>query len=227
MKILGIVTVSLVTLLVGAKLVLAAFATVLPPDFDRKWDELYESAYWQAFWQTGEHVEFFLEKGRWATSVADLMGREKYADWRERNPEGWRSWVDQLERESRVLEAGPRGSTAEYRSLEIVDNRAVPTDDIVCTVTVDAEFAQAYDAWYSTPGARASTTEPDEISRWSRTDCRRTTGIRAWLAWAGMDRLRKPPPERYSALEYAERAWERAGIQGFGPPGDLDGQRGR
>jgi len=221
MKVLGITTAGLVALLVGAKLVLAAFSPVLPPDFDRKWDDAFASAYWSAGSYVDDHVEFFLEHDRWPASVEEVLSTGQNAKWRENFPRAWRSWVDDRAKEVRFLGVVDGVSRVEYRSLEELDDGNVrPSDRVRCTLTLDADYARAYESWYSTPGARASSSEPAEIARWSRMDCRRTAGVRAWLSWTGLDRYRKPPAERYSALTYAEEAWERAGLD-MGPPDPL------
>ncbi|MFV1988105.1 MAG: hypothetical protein ACC682_12550 [Gemmatimonadota bacterium] len=213
MKILGIMAAALVALLVGAKMILAAFSPVLPPDFNRKWDDAFANAYIGASWDIGNQVEFFIEHDRWPASVEEVLSTGSMAKWKENNPRAWRSWVDDRAKEVRFLGVVDGVSRVEYLSLEETDDgRYVPTDRVRCTLTLDADYARAYESWYSTPGARASSSEPAEIARWSRMDCRRTAGVRAWLSWTGLDRYRKPPAERYSALTYAEQAWEREGL---------------
>lgn len=225
MKMTGIVTVCVLAFVGGAKLALAAFAPVLPPDFDRKWDEDFAQAYWTAYYRSGEQIEFYLDHGRWAGTVEEMLLEGPYADvnarWRERSASSWRRHVEELERETEFVSIGSDRVVVTYRPLVIENRQIVGASDAVrCTVALDAEYARAWGAWFDNPGARASTRLPPEIDPWSRMDCRRGTGIRAWLSWAGLDRYREPPPQRYSALEYAERAWERA------PPGTVGALRG-
>ena len=217
MRIAGIVAASVAALLVGARLVLAGFAPVLPPDFHRKADADFEDAYWRAFWRTGEQVEFYLLNGRWATSARELVLRgpqgDMYERWRVRDERDFRRYVDELEWDMEFVSVDARRSIVRYPTLAIENGRVVGSDGTVaCNVTLDVEYARAWEAWYANPGARASRTEPPEVDRWRRMDCRRGTGLRAWLSWAGLDRYDRRPPERYSAMTYARRAWERAGV---------------
>lgn len=216
MKMTGIVAASVLAFIAGAKLALGAFAPVLPPDFDRKQDREFEMAYWNASYRTGEQVEYYLARGRWATDPEEMLLGGRFADvnrrWRERNERSWRLHIEELRAEMTFVSVDDDRSIVVYRSPLIEDRRVVGHSDAVrCTVTLDAEYARAYEAWYATPGARASSIEPPNIDRWTRMDCRRGTGLRAWLSWAGLDRYTERPPERYSQLEYAERAWERDG----------------
>lgn len=223
MKMTGIVAVCVAAFVGGARLALAAFAPVLPPDFDRKWDQDFAEAYWTARYYSGEQVEYYLSHGRWATDAEEMLLGGAHADinarWRETNAPGWRRHVEDLRREIEFVSVDGDRSVVTYRPLRIEDRRIVGVSEAVrCTVTLDAEYARAWGDWFANPGARASSALPPAIDPWSRTDCRRGTGIRAWLSWAGLDRVREPPPERYSALTYAERAWDRAGVHGGSDP---------
>jgi hypothetical protein len=198
MKMTGIVAVCVVAFIGAARLALIAFAPVLPPDFDRKWDEDFSQAYWTARYRTAEQIEFYLDHGRWATTVEEMLLEGPYADvnarWRERSPSSWRLHVEELEREVDFVSVGTDRSVVTYRPLVIEDRRIVGASDAVrCTMAVDAEYARAWGDWFANPGARVWGTLPPEIDPWSRMDCRRGEGIRAWLSWAGLDRYREPP----------------------------------
>ncbi|MDX1579524.1 MAG: hypothetical protein R3266_13655, partial [Gemmatimonadota bacterium] len=192
MRIAGIGVASLVALFAGARLALAAFAPVLPPDFDRRWEPDFVRTYWAAAFGSREQAEFFGMHGRWAESVEELLldGRQgdRYRSWRERDEGGWRRHVAQREREIAWVAVGGDSSVTAYPSVEIVDRQVRPTGRLVCEVRLDTAYARALADWYGNPGARASSRLPDELEPWSRMTCRRTSGLRGWLAWTGLDR---------------------------------------
>jgi hypothetical protein len=226
MKIFGIVTASLAALLLGANLVLAAFAPVLPPDFDRTWDEEFAVAHWAATWHSQQQALYYVENARYAATVEELYaGIEWYRNWKDRDEAGWRRAVREQAEEIRIVASSAESVTATYYARELVPDELNPDrvrrgglGPTTCTVTLDADYAQRFASWYANPGARAATTLPPDLDVWPYMDCRRTAGLRGGFAWAGFDRFRRPPPERYSQLSYAEKAWQRGEA---GPPGGL------
>jgi len=214
MKSIGLLAASVVALVAGAQLVLAAFAPVLPPDFDRRWDPGFANAYRMSDWYTHRAAAAYNETGVWPRDVSELLWSERDEAWWERNPKGYQSWIEDVERYVTIVRSDTV-SAIEYRGAF----EAPPT--ATCVVEIDAAYATESRRWLGTPQGRRALALPDHLDLWSRSDCRRLTGVRAWLSWTGLDRYRQKPPERYAPLTYAERAWERSGII---QPSPLDGR---
>lgn len=224
MKIFGILLASLAALLLGAKLVLAAFGPVLPPDFDRAWDQDFASAYWSARGNAHMQMRFFASEGRWPRTPEELYAHgEAFARWKERDESRWRRYVDERAAESEVVRITDDTSIVRYRALTVVDREVVPLDTVDCTITLDAAYAAAYARWDALPGTDSWRNLPDDLDLWPRMDCRRRTGVRNWLSWTGLDRYRQPPPQQYNALEYAERAFDRVSPEGAAAPPEPPG----
>ena len=221
MKIFGITIVSVAALLGGAKLVLAAFAPVLPPDFDRRWERDYATTYSSARWGSHEHIDFFAEHGRWPASVEELMtdGPDWYGRMKARNESGWRDALERRREMMSFLRTDPDTLVVNYRAVDVVDRREVYSDDVTCTITLDAEYAAAYTRWASLPGRTSWSEMPEEIDLWAKADCRRWSGVRGWLSWAGLNRYRRPPPRQYAAEDYTDRALRFDEVGGIPGPG--------
>ena len=102
--------------------------------------------------------------------------------WKDRGEASWKRYLGESGQETEFVAQDEQRATVRYQSREVVDNMlGRPTGRAVCAVTLDVDYARAYEAWYATPGARASRRRPAEIDPWSRMDCRRTSGWRAWL----------------------------------------------
>lgn len=214
MKKLGMFVASVVGVILGGRLVLTAFSPVLPPDFERRYEAGFEATYWFAISFTDLHASYFAEHGRWPRRFEDLWGSREDSRTHEGAPEKLPSWIEEF-RSGVELGAGVRGArTIRYTVPEGVDGFVRASDDrsprVRCDVTLDPGLARAIAA----ADARGYWVDllPDEMDLWSHMDCRRLTGPRAWLAWAGLDRYRRPPPRRYRQDDYAHRAFDRPDI---------------
>jgi len=215
MKKLGIFAASVVAVVVGGRLVLATFSPVLPPDFERRYEAGLEATYWFAISFTDLHARYFALHGRWPQELEDLWDLPEFAAWRERSPDGFRSWVEDLRAGIELLDGSRGARTIRYTIPEGLYVNEPMSDDgsprVRCDVTLDVGLARAI----ASADARGYWVDhlPDDMALWSHMDCRRLTGPRTWLAWAGLDRYRRPPPARYAQVDYAHRALDGAGFQ--------------
>lgn len=204
MKLFTTVAASVVAVLLGARLAFAAFAPVLPPDFHRASDRDYERAALMLRWVVPSATEVFHASGVWPATIEDLFSGPRDADWKERSPESWADWVDRFRAEIE-LDRTDGG-------LELVVNETLDGPHAVsCSIQLDASYADVWEEWVTGRGARWVPELPGSVDPVNFAVCRRSTGVRGWFAWAGLDRYREGPPDRYAQMSYAERAWGEEG----------------
>jgi hypothetical protein len=183
LKRIALTGLTIATVFSGARLTLAAFAPVLPPGFDAWTDESYDITYFTVRWIALDEFRYLKENGRWARDLPELLDGFASNDY----------W---------------QGLSIDTRDGEVLRIRYSPPESrYVCRFETDRAHGEAYvrrpnySRWRHRPAA-----EPAEISIHGRTECRRSMWPWTWLAWAGLDRLTEPPPERYASTDYIERA---------------------
>jgi len=185
MRIWGLATLGVAALLVGGRLTMAAFAPVLPPGFASWTDESYDHAVVGAWWGALAQFEYAEEHGHWARTLEDLFP-------------GW----DPEDLEKYFAMGAETDGAFLLRAGDPVDEGR---SSVECSVSATAEQGRVL---RSRPNWRRlwGTTLYDQMTGWERFECRRVNRPWTWLSWAGLDRVSGPPPERYSALDFADRA---------------------